>query len=636
VNHPLGRIRFGVFEVDLRAGELRKHGVPIRLQAQPFRVLEMLLEHSGEVVSREELKGKLWPADTFGDFDHGLNKAINKIREALNDSAPNPRFVETVARRGYRFIADVTPAERLSRTIEPVIAALPEAEDRSREPAESSPVPKQTSDSMRWKVAGGLLLLILAILFVWNSRRSIVKSPDVRSLAVLPLENLSSDASQEYFADGMTDELITALGTISRLRVISRTSVMPYKHVRKPLPQIARELNVDAVVEGTVLRSGEQVRITAQLIRASADEHLWSHSYQGDVRDALQLQDRVARAIADGIRVTVSSQEKALLENAKLVNPDAYDAYLRGRYFWNKRTEQGLKRAIDYFDQARAIDPNYARAYSGLADTYALLGDWEYGVLTPKKAFPQAKAAAIKALKLDNTLGEAHASLAFCLDLFDWDWKSAGVEFKRAIDLSPSYATAHQWYAWHLIVVGRNDDGISELRKAESLDPLSLIISADIADALLIAHRYDESIQQSRKTIEMDPSFAMAHYQLGQAFVQVRKYNEAILELQQAVELSRGNPLCTSHLAYVYAVSGRRNEALRILDDLKNGSNHIGSKSADIALIYAGLNERDQAFASLQKAYQERFNPSILVRPAFDLLRSDPRFQYLLRRLGLS
>jgi TolB-like protein/DNA-binding winged helix-turn-helix (wHTH) protein/Tfp pilus assembly protein PilF len=635
VNPPLGRIRFGVFDVDLRTGELRKRGVPIRLQAQPFRVLQILLEHSGDVVTREELKRKLWPADTFGDFDHGLNKAINKIREALNDSAPNPRFVETVARRGYRFIADVTPADGPSRSAEPVIAALPEAGDRSRELVESSAVPRQRPNSIGWMVAGGLLLLILATLFVWNSRRSKVKSPDIRSLAVLPLENLSSDVSQEYFADGMTDELITALGTISRLRVISRTSVMPYKHVRKALPQIARELKADAVVEGTVLRSGQQVRITAQLIRASADEHLWSHSYQGDVRDALQLQEKVARAIADGIRVTVSSEEQALLENAKLVNPAAYEAYLKGRYFWNKRTEQGFERAIDYFDQAIAKDPDYAQAYSGLADSYALLGDWEYGVLAPKEAFPKAKAAATKALKSDNTLGEAHASLAFCLDLFDWDWRSAEREFKRAITLNNSYATAHQWYAWHLLVTGRNDEGLSELKKAEALDPLSLIISADIADALLIAHKYDQSIQQSRKTIEMDPSFAMAHYQLGQAFVQVHKYNEAILELQEAIELSRGNPLCTSHLAYAYAVSGRRNEAIKILEDLKNESNRNRSNAADIALIYAGLNERDEAFTWLQKAYEQRFNPSILVRPAFDVLRSDPRFQDLLRRLGL-
>jgi TolB-like protein/DNA-binding winged helix-turn-helix (wHTH) protein/Tfp pilus assembly protein PilF len=636
VNHPLGRIRFGAFEVDFRAGELRKRGVPIRLQAQPFRVLEMLLEHSGDVVTREELKRKVWPADSFGDFDHGLNKAINKIREALNDSAANPRFVETVSGRGYRFIADMTPAEGLSRSPEPVISALPETEDRGRELAESSAVPRQTRNVIGWKLAGGIVLLILAMLLVWNSRRTTVKSPNVRSLAVLPLENLSSDVSQEYFADGMTDELITALGTISRLRVISRTSVMPYKHVHKPLPQIARELNVDAVVEGTVLRSGEQVRITAQLILASADEHLWSRSYQGDLRDTLQLQDKVARAIADGIRVAVTSQEQALLETTKPVNPDAYDAYLKGRYFWNKRTQQGFKQAIDYFDQAIAKDPTYAQAYSGLADSYALLGDWEYGALPAKEAFPKAKAAATQALKLDDSLGEAHASLALCLKSFDWDWKGAERELLRAIKLSPSYATAHQWYAWNLIILGHNNEGLSELRKAEALDPLSLIISADIADALVIAHRYEESVQQSRKTVEMDPSFAMAHYQIAQAFVQTHKYKQAAIELQEARELSGNNPICTSLLAYVYAISGSESKTRKILNELKNGSNHNQSNAADIALIYAGLNEKDQAFLWLQKAYEARFNPSVLLRPAFDVLRSDSRFQDLLRRLGLS
>ncbi len=265
---------------------------------------------------------------------------------------------------------------------------------------------------------------------------------------MLPLENLSSDVSQEYFADGMTDELITALGTINGLRVISRTSVMLYKHARRPLPQIARELNVDAVVEGTVLRSGDHVRITAQLIRATADEHLWSQSYEGNLRDTLELQNDVARAIADRIRVKVTSKEQTPLEKPKLLNPDAYDAYLKGRYFWNKRTEQGLKEAVDYFDEAIAKDPNYAPAYSGLADSYALLGDWEYGALAPNEAFPRAKAAATKALQLDDSLGEAHASLALCMKSFDWNWKDARGELLRAIELSSSYATAHQWYAW--------------------------------------------------------------------------------------------------------------------------------------------------------------------------------------------
>src|SRR5207245_2953514 len=277
--------------------------------------------------------------------------------------------------------------------------------------------------------------------------------------------------------------------------------------LRKSLRQIARELCVDAVVEGTVLRSGEQVRITAQLIQASADKHLWAESYEGDLRDTLALQKKVARAIAEQIRINLTPQEQAVLKNVKVVNPEAYEAYLKGRYFWNKRTADGLKKAIDYFNQAIEKDPNYAQAYTGLADSYALLGDWEYGILAPKEAFPRAKAAATKALELDNTLGEAHTSLAFSLDLFDWDWASAEREFRRAIELNPGYATGHHWYAWHLSLLGRNGEAIAEMRRAEDLDPLSLIINADLAELLLIAHFYDDSIQQSRKTIELDPNF---------------------------------------------------------------------------------------------------------------------------------
>jgi len=457
-------------------------------------------------------------------------------------------------------------------------------------------------------------------------------SSNIRSLAVLPLESLSGDASQDYFADGMTDELITDLGKISALRVISRTSVMPYKRVRKSLPQIARELSVDAVVEGTVLRSGEQVRITAQLIQASADKHLWAESYEGDLRDTLALQKKVARAIAEQIRINLTPQEQAVLKNVKVVNPEAYEAYLKGRYFWNKRTADGLKKAIDYFNQAIEKDPNYAQAYTGLADSYALLGDWEYGILAPKEAFPRAKAAATKALELDNTLGEAHTSLAFSLDLFDWDWASAEREFRRAIELNPGYATAHHWYAWHLSEMGRNREAIAEMRKAQNLDPLSLIISADVAEILLVAHSYDQAIEQSRKTIDMDPNFAVAHYELGQALVQKHMYKEAIAELQKAIELSGGSTTCTSNLAFAYAASGRRKEAVKILSDLKNRSKQNAS---EIALMYVGLDEKDQAMTWLEKAYEQRFNPSILLRPAFDPLRSDPRFQNLVRRIGL-
>jgi tetratricopeptide (TPR) repeat protein len=341
----------------------------------------------------------------------------------------------------------------------------------------------------------------------------------------------------------------------------------------------------------------------------------------------------VARAIAEQVRVEVTPQEQAVLASTKALNPEAYEDYLKGRYFWNKRTADGLKTAVEYFNQAIEKDPNYAQAYAGLADSYALLGDWEYGVLAPKEAYPKAKTAAIKALELDDTLSEAHTSLA-SLGMFDWDWQSAGQEFRRAIELNPGYATAHQWYAWHLNLVGRQSEAIAEMGKAESLDPLSLIISADMADVLFVARLYDESIQQSRKTLEMDPNFAVAHFELGQAYLQKRMYSEAIAELQRATELSGGSPTCTSNLAYAYAISGRRNEALRILHDLTGQSNNF-SHAAEIALIYAGLGEKDKAMAWLEKAYSERFNPSILLRPAFDALRSDSRFQDLIRRIGL-
>jgi TolB-like protein/DNA-binding winged helix-turn-helix (wHTH) protein/Tfp pilus assembly protein PilF len=635
-HHPPGRARFGVFEVDLQAGELRKQGLRIRLQDQPFQVLAMLLGKPKEVVTREELHKRLWTADTFVDFDHGLNKAINKLRDALGDSAENPRFIETVARRGYRFIADVSVVdEKLPDKQETATGQTRGPEDRDHVGIPGKIAVRKSRPLRGWAIPGFALLAVSAIFAVWKLRPGNPPPLAIRSLAVLPMESLSSDASQDYFADGMTDELITALGQISALRVISRTSVMMYKGARKPLPQIARELNVDAVVEGTVLRSSNKVRITAQLIQAATDQHLWAQSYEGELRDTLALQNKVARDIADQIRINLNPQERAALKNAAAVNPEAYEDYLQGRYFWNKRTADGLKRAIEYFNQAITKDPNYARAYSGLADSYALLGDWEYGVLTPKEAFPKAKAAAAKALVLDDNLGEAHTSLAFSLDLFDWDWESAEREYRRALALNPNNGTVHQWYAWHLITLGRNSEGIAELRKAESLDPLSLIIRADLADALVIARLPDESMQVSRKTIDMDPYFAVAHYALGQALVQKQMYGQAVAELQRAIELSGGDMTFTSTLACAYAYSGRSNEALKVLKVVQNQSDHGLSNASGIAMVYAGLGEKDQAMIWLEKAYAERFNPSILTRPAFDPLRSDTRFQDLLRRIGL-
>ena len=636
-------VRFGAFELDLRSGELRKQGRKIRLEGQPVHILIYLLETPGELITREQLHRRLWPADTFVNFEHGLNAAIKRLRRALDDSADNPRFVETLPRRGYRFIAPVqggTQGQASSTTVEDQLDEHAAAESapeviNADVSAPKTAVRRGSRKTLAWTLSGVAVLLLAGGLSLWRQSENRSRSV-IGSLAVLPLASLSADTSQEYFSDGMTDELIAELGQIGGLQVISRTSIMTYKGTHKSLPQIARELNVDAVVEGTVLRSGQQVRITAQLIEAATDKHLWSQSYERDIRDTLALQKEVARSIAGQIQIALTPREQAVLKNSHRVNPEAYEAYLRGRYFWNKRTAEGFKKAIEYFTEATQRDPTYAPAYTGLADSYALSGDWEYGVLAPQEAYPKAKAAATRALALDDSLGEAHISLAFALQNFDWNWKDAGSEFRRGIELSPGYATGHQWYAWYLTAVQRNTEAIDEIKKAESLDPLSLIIGADLAEELLIAHRYDEAIKESQKIIEMDPRFAVAHYELGQAFVQKRLYTEAIAELAKAIESSGGSSTCTSNLAYAYAVSGRRDEAVRLLDDLKKRSNHGFSNAPEIALVYVGLNENDQAMASLERAYQERFNPTILFRPAFDALHSDSRFQDLMHRIGLT
>ena len=632
-------VQFGAYEVSLQSGEVRKAGMRIRVQQQPMKLLEILLERPGEIVTREELRRRVWPNEGFGDFDQALNIAIGKLRSAFGDSAENPRFIETLPKRGYRFIADVSVVGADARPKRPE-SAPGDVPARDPEPTKHGAglavAPKgRLSSSHRLIIAGALVLSFLVV-SLWLFRTPSRGTRSIRSLAVLPLDNLSGDPSQNYFADGMTDELITDLAQISALRVISRTSVMVYKGARKPLPQIARELNVDAVVEGTVLHSGDHVRITAQLIEASTDKHLWSQSYESELRDTLALQNKVAAAIADQIRINLTPREQAALKNAEVVNPEAYESYLKGRYFWNKRTADGLKVALAYFNQAIEQDPNYAQAYSGLADTYALLGDWQYAAMTPKEAFPKAKAAAIKALELDSRLGEAHNSLAFVLDGFDWDLNSGGNEFRRAIELAPGYATAHHWYAWHLSLLGRYDPAIAEMRKAQNLDPLSLIINADLAELLVVAHSYDESILQSRKTIEMDPNFALAHNQLAQAYLQKHMYDEAIAVLTKAIKLSGGSPAFIANLARAYVATGKRSEALKLLNDLKKRSNPSYSNAAEIAVIYASLGDTDQAMNWLEKGYEERFNPGVLLRPGFDPLRSDPRFQDLVRRIGLS
>jgi TolB-like protein/DNA-binding winged helix-turn-helix (wHTH) protein/Flp pilus assembly protein TadD len=660
IDEALGAVEFGRFRLLPHRRELRADGVAVELGSRAFEILMVLIEARGALVTKDEFLSRVWP-DTVVE-ENNLVVQISALRKALGEDRD---FIRTVSGRGYRFVAEIrtsvaasdaetrvdrgavaeapqsTPSSNLPTAISSLIGRETEHEEASDLPAGVVEITDTGSSSRRPSrlLDCRLLVFSLARLFVasfsWILHSRNQASPKICSIAVLPLESLSSDPSQDYFADGMTDELISTLGQISALRVISRTSIMTYKRVRKLLPEIARELNVEAVVEGTVLRFGDRVRITAQLIQVPVERHIWAQSFEGDLQDTLVLQSSVARAIAEQVRATMTEQEQAALQNSKPVNPVAYEAYLKGRYFINKRTGDDLKKAIEYFSYAIDRDPTYAAAYSGLADAYALSGDWKYGVLSPQKAFSKAKAAASKALALDDKLAEAHASLAFALDLYGWDWETAESEYKRAIKLDPGYAPAHQWYSWHLMMMGRHSEGIIELTKAESLDPLSLIISADMADALCVARRYDEAVQKSKTILEMDPNFAIGHYELGQALEQKRLHDEAIVEFQRAIELSGHSGAFDSYLGYTYAMSGQKEEAIKIVDDLRARHDQNPSADADIALIYVGLGDRDRAMIALNKAYGARFKASILLRPAFDPLRSDPRFQDLLRRIGL-
>jgi TolB-like protein/Tfp pilus assembly protein PilF len=558
-------VHFGVFEVDLRARELRKQGVKLKLQEQPLEVLKALLEKPGEIVTREELQQKIWPSDTFVDFDHGLYNAIKRLREALGDSAETPQYVETLARRGYRFIGKID-----------------------------------------------------------------CEGPRVRSLAVLPLENLSRDPEQEYFAEGLTEALITTLAKIGELRVVSRTSAMQYKGVHKPLREIARELEVDAIVEGTVLRAGDRVRITTQLIDAAKEAHLWAESYERDLRDVLTLQAEVAQAIAREVRVKLTPQEQANIAQVRLVDPEAYEAYLKGRYHWNRRP--GIRKSMEYFEQAVAKDPTYAAAYAGLADCLSALSAW--GFLPANEGCVKAKMLAQKALRLDSSLGEAHTSLAFAA-MYDFDFLTAQREFERSIELSPRYATAHHLFGFYLGVMGRYEEAYTELQRAIRLDPLLSLTNGFLGYIYLYARRYDQAIEQFVKTLELDPNSSFVYGGLGWAYRCNSLHEPAIAALRKAVELWHG-PSPLSWLGEAYAAAGRRDEALKVLEQLHELAKERYVTPYGVARIYAALDMKEEALHWLETAYRQRAEWMVLLKvdPCFDDLRPDPRLQDVLRQMN--
>jgi TolB-like protein/DNA-binding winged helix-turn-helix (wHTH) protein/Tfp pilus assembly protein PilF len=609
-------LRFGIFEVDLKTSELRKAGMKQRLSPQPFQVLRALLERPREVVIREQLRDLLWPDHTFVDYDLALKKAVNRLREVLGDSADSPRFIETIPRQGYRFLAEVQSVD--------------------------SSGPSPTADArVHWKLALGLACAVAAALLlgfnVGELRTRIFansRPPEIRSIAVLPLENLSNDPGQDYFSEGITDALTTDLAQIGSLRVISRTSAMQFKGSKENLPQIGRDLKVDAIVEGTVARAESRMRITAQLIEASTDHHLWARSYERDLKDVLALQDEVARDIAEQIRIKLTPSEHTLLTEAHAVDPAAHDDYLRGRFWWSKRSAEGEWKGLDYFQKAIAKDPNYALGYAGVADSFLVLG--HHGRLPPKEAFPKAKQAAMKALELDPTLAEAHTSLATVKLAYDWDWSGAESEFRQAVTLNPNYATAHHWHSHYLVAMGKLDEAIKELERARDLDPFSMPINSFLGQTLYYARRYDDAIRQYNRTLEMHPEVVGFHDSIADIYEQKKMFREAFAERQQAVCLN-GDARLAASLEQVYQHSGYKGYVGAIIQSQERASKPGSVPNMYLAHLSAILGDKTHALHYLENAYDER-NPWLLnfqVDPAMDSLRSSPGFRDLIRRIGL-
>lgn len=640
---PANKYRFGPFELRTRTRELYKEGTKLKLRPQPYQVLKILVERAGDVVSREELHDLLWPAETFVDFEQGLNTSIKVLRGVLSDSASEPRYIETLPKLGYRIIVQVeAQAEEPAPSHETNAAGKSAAaETLVSEKIPHDRIP-QPFVARQWPLLAGISIVLLAVglggYFKWSRYRSVPQPAGGRTmLAVLPFENLTGDPSQDYFSDGLTEEMIAQLGRLDpqHLGVIARTSVMHYKNTSEQSDQIGRELGVQYVLEGSVRRDSDKVRISAQLIQVTDQSHVWARQYDRELNNLLALEGEIAREIAGGIQSTLGNANH--IDSARYqvsLSPNSYavyDLYLRGLYFWNKRTGPDFERAIEYFQQATEKDPNYAQAYTGLADSYVLMAG--YSDVPPKEFMPKARAAALRAVELDDTLAEAHVSLAVIAQDYDWDWPTVEKEYRRAIELNPNYPTAHQWYAESLALQGRFDEAFVEIERARQLDPLSLIIGSDYAVILYFSRQYDRAIEQFRSVLDREPRFPRAHMVIY-AYAQKGMYAEALADIQNWRRLGDGPQ--SMLLAYVSGRAGQQvaaRQALRELQ-LKPGEK---SYAYSIAVAYLGIGDNEKAITWLQKSYTERtITTALRVDPAFDPLRSDPRFQQLLRGMRLA
>ena len=609
---------FGPFHLDATGRLLLRGDEPVPLPPKAIDTLLVLVENAGTVVSKEHLLKQVWQ-DAFVE-DGSLTRAISVLRKALGDGEDGQEFIATISRRGYRFTAPVKIVENGA-----VEKAIP-------------PLRKRLAG---WIWVGSAIAALLAVIVLvkiggLRSRLSDYQHVPIRSIVILPLANLSGDPAQEYFADGMTDELITEIAQVGSLRVISRTSAMHYKGTAKTAPEIASELNVDSVLEGSVARSGDHVRITAQLIEARADKHLWANSYEGESKDALEMQDAVARDVVKQIRLRLTTHEQERLSRPRSVDPAAHDAYLKGLFYWNKRDRMSLEKAISYFNQAIAIDPNYALPYAGIAQSYVPLT--YFGYVRGNDIRPKVAAALSRALDLDDSLAEAHTALGSAKHFYEHDWAGAEREFKRAIELNPSYATAHQWYAQMLGAEGRGDEALAEHKRALALDPFSLIIISGTGNRLYRLRRYQEAATSLRDAVEMNTNFPTPHWNLGLVYAQQKDFPAAVKELQEADTLFQGNALVLGALGYTYATSGNTLGAKSILLRLENQARQQYVDPEAFALVYAGLGNKDSALEWLQKAIDDRqgWVTFIKTEPMLDNLRSDPRFEELLGRMGLA
>lgn len=622
-----GRVRTGLFEIDFGSGEVRKDGRKVQLQEQPFRVLAILLESPGKVVTREQLQERLWPADTYVGFDEGLNTAIRKLRVAFGDSAENPRFIETVSRRGYRFIAPIelapTPSSVTTVTANPRPISL-------RNLSISSMVV--------------LLAVGTVALFLPNFRHP--KPPRGKiMLVVLPMENFTGDTQQDYLADGITEEIITQLGSLDpqHLGVIARTSAMRYKHTQKSAAQISREVGASYLLEGSIRHSGNRIRVTAQLIQSSDQSHLWANSYERELSDVLRIESEIAGSVASEIRLSLSEQVHQRLVATGKTNAEAHDAYLRGLQAWNLRTRDGFQEAIANFTRATELDPGYAAAFAGLARVYSLAPI--FAGMPAGEAAPKAFEAANRALSLDETLADAHCALGFVKGHYEYDWTAAQREFHRAIELEPNNAYAHLFYSnSYLSPLGHHEEAIAELRKAMELDPLSPQVQSFAGVTFKWARRFDNSLAQFQKVNQMEPNFALNHERLAQLFAMLGRYNEAIPEEAKARLLVGENPQDVSARMNVVqqklAARGERGyweEQLQSARDRQNPPEAY-VRPYGLAIIYAHLGEKTKAFENLESALAERDAQitELAIEPQFDGLRSDPRFADLERRIGLS